>query len=148
MVSTRNLLFGPLPPSPPPLPSPPPHPAGHVGVTVLHCGDLWLAPVWRNARDVREELRDVAHGLGASLSEDHPGPGTQVLWVLDEAEEAGSLVPCAKMVLVHGHNGGCLLGAATVNCAPEHIQSQCDCITCTYIHCMYNVHVRVDMCTV
>ena len=56
-----------------------------------------------------EDLCDVAHGLRAALTENHPCSGSQVFGILDEAEEARGLVSRAEVLLVHGDDGGCLL---------------------------------------
>lgn len=61
------------------------------------------------------DLGDAPHGLGAPLSEDHPGVWTDILRVLDETEVAAGLVPCPQVVTVHGHDGCCLSCAATMD---------------------------------
>ena len=116
MVSTGTDQSHPrsLPPSPPPLP-PPVATSSQWRVAVLHGRHLGLAAVREHAGDMGEDLGHVAHGLGPALSEDHSGPRPEVLWVLDESEETGGLVPSPQVVLVHGDYGGCLLGAATVD---------------------------------
>ena len=62
------------------------------------------------------DLCHVAHSLGPALPEHHVRAGAEVLWVLVEAEAAGSLVSRAQVLLVHGDDGGRLSQAATVNC--------------------------------
>lgn len=79
-------------------------------------GRLLLDGLQGGAGDVRVDLCDIAHSLGAALPEDHSGVGTDILWVLDEAEPASCLVSCPQVVLVHRHNGRRLPGAPTVNC--------------------------------
>ena len=92
-----------LPPSSPPLPPAPPGPA-QLGVAVLDSWHLGLAPVWGgHPRDVGEDLCHVSDGLGPALPEDHSAPRPEVLWVLDEAEEAGGLVTRSEVFPVHGH---------------------------------------------
>ena len=61
------------------------------------------------------DLGDAAHSFGAPFPEHHAGVWPDVLWVLDEAESAGGLVPCSQVVSVHGNDGGSLPGASTVN---------------------------------
>ena len=68
---------------------------------MLYRRHLGLASMRGNSRDVGEDFSDVPHGFRTSLPEHHPRSGTKVLGVLDESEEAGSLVPCAQVLLVH-----------------------------------------------
>lgn len=79
-------------------------------------GGLLLDGLQGGAGDVGVDFGDVAHRLGASLPEHHPGVGSDVLRVLDETEPAGGLVSSSKVVLVHAHNGCCLPGTPAVNC--------------------------------
>lgn len=85
-------------------------------VVMVVVGGFLFGSLQGSARDVGMDLGDGAHGLGASLPEDHAGVGSDVLWVLDEAETAAGLVSCPKVVFVHGYDGGCLSGTSTVNC--------------------------------
>ena len=72
------------------------------------------------ARDIRVDLGDAADGFGPALSEHHACVGTDVLGVLDEPEATAGLVPCPQVLPVHGDNGGCLSGTATMNCIVKH----------------------------
>lgn len=73
----------------------------------------------RDPRNVGEYFRDVPHGFSTALPEHHPRSWTKVLGILDESEETGGLVPSPEVLLVHGYNGGSLLGTATVNCTKQ-----------------------------
>ena len=59
--------------------------------------------------------RYTAYGFGTSLSEYHSSVWSDVLWVFDESEPAGSLVSCSKVISVHGYDGGSLSGATTMH---------------------------------
>ena len=75
------------------------------------------------------DLCDCTNGLCSTFPKHHPCVWMQILWVLDESEATGGLVPCPEVFFVHEDDGGSLLGAATVNCV--------------YM-CMYTVYVHVD----
>lgn len=60
-------------------------------------------------------LSDGTDGLGTSLSEHQLLVTVQILWRFDEAEVDRCLVPRPQAVSVHGHDGGCLPYAATVD---------------------------------
>ena len=72
--------------------------------------------MWVHSGDVWENLGDVPDGLGPALTEHHPRTRTEVLGVFDEAEETCGLVPRPQVLFVHRHDGGSLLGTATVYC--------------------------------
>lgn len=126
MISTGNPHSSLLPPTSPALPPAPASP-WKWRVAVLHCCHLRLAPVGRNPRNVGEYFCDVPHSFGAPLPEHHPCPRPQVLGILDKFEETGGLVTSSEVFLVHGHNGGCLLGTATMHCTKPAAYMFCQC---------------------